>query len=304
MRSPVGIKQVFSFIAMPRASRARRHIADIGFIAAAVSLLSVAFSTSAGAALEPRLGGTMYYDTVLNITWMADPNAIAGTAYDDGVFSDDGKVSWVNALAWADSLDFGGYDDWRLPTVRPLNGDHWVLTAPLAYDGSKDRGYNIAAPGSAYPNSPASELAYMFHVNLGNKGYYDLAGNPQSGWGLTNRGPFSTLEAQIYWTGVVYPLPDRAFRFGFDYGVQLGDITTQSSNIFHAWAVRDGDVTAVPEPGSLGLVAVAVASLAWVRRRGKSRLCGDQGPQGVRCHQGQRNSPPSSTSLSSPSGTP
>jgi hypothetical protein len=241
-------------------------------VRAAIILLTAAFSTSAGAALEPRLGGTMYFDTVLQVTWMADANAIAGTPYDDGAVSDDGRVSWANAVAWADSLVFGGYDDWRLPVVRPLNGDHFVLTAPLAYDGSKDRGYNVAAPGSAYPSSPASELAYMFHVNLGNLGYYALTATdktdpPQPGWGLTNTGPFSDLYAEQYWTGTIYPLPNWAFRFGFGNGDQFGDDTTTQFNIFRAWAVRDGDVAAVPEPGSLGLVGAAVASLVWVRRR-------------------------------------
>jgi hypothetical protein len=240
-----------------------------------IVLLTAALSTSAGAALESRLGGTMYYDTVLNITWMADANAIAGTAFDDGVSPNDGRASWASAMAWADSLVVAGYDDWRLPTVRPLNGDYFVLTAPLAYDGSKDRGYNVGAPGSAYPNSPASELAYMFHVNLGNLGYYALTATdktdpPQAGWGLTNTGPFSHLYPEQYWTNTIYPLESWAFRFGFNYGDQLGDDTTQPFNIFGAWAVRDGDVIAAPEPASIGLVGIALVELAWVRRRVRS----------------------------------
>lgn len=224
------------------------------------------------AALAPRAGGTMFYDTVLDITWMANANAIAGTPFDDGAFNDDGRVSWNNALAWADALVFGGFDDWRLPSVAPLNGTNFVLTAPIAYDGSKDRGYNVSAPGSAYPYSTASELAYMFHINLGNLGYYALDATastdpPQPGWGLTNTGPFANLQADIYWTNTVYPLPNWAFRFDFDLGVQLGDDTTQPFNTWRAWAVRDGDVAVVPEPAGLSMVGAALAGLIWIRRR-------------------------------------
>jgi len=219
----------------------------------------------ASGALLPRAGGTMYYDDVLDVTWLGDANAIAGTPYDDGPLADDGRVTWGSAKAWAASLVFGGYSDWRLPTVRPLNGTHFDLTPPLAFDGSKDRGYNVGAPGSVYPGSTASELAYMFFTNLGNLAYYGVDATsksdpPQPGWGLVNTGPFVGLVPEVYWTGVDYPIPNWAFRFGMDFGVQLGDDYTHPSNLFHAWAVRDGDV-AVPEPASLALVGAVVAWL-------------------------------------------
>jgi len=217
----------------------------------------------------------MYYDTVLHVTWLGDPDAIAGTPFDDGVFPHDGRVSWANAVAWADGLVFGGYRDWRLPTVEPLNGTSFVLTSPGTFNGTKDKGFNISAPGTLYEYSPASELAYMFYVNLGNLAYYgldatDFTDPPQPGWGLTNKGPFANLQPATYWTGTVYPIPDWAFRFDFNLGQQLGDDTTNALNVFGAWAVRDGDVATVPEPMSIGLVGTAVASLFALRRRGKS----------------------------------
>src|SRR3989344_3850600 len=70
-----------------------------------------------------------YYDTVLNITWLANAN-YAGTA-----------MTWANANTWASGLNINGVTGWRLPTVSPIDG----TTADdftLAYDGTEDRGLN------------------------------------------------------------------------------------------------------------------------------------------------------------------
>ena len=65
-------------------------------------------TASANASLVGRLaltpGGTDYqaaYDDVLNITWVTNA-AISGLN------------NWDEQVAWADSLDYLGFDDWRL----------------------------------------------------------------------------------------------------------------------------------------------------------------------------------------------
>ena len=45
-----------------------------------------------------------FYDTVLDITWLRDANV-------------NGAMDWNTAVAWADGYSFGGYSDWRLPTM-------------------------------------------------------------------------------------------------------------------------------------------------------------------------------------------
>ena len=56
--------------------------------------------------------GGMVYDDVNNITWAADANLAQTSGYDAV-----GKMSWANAVAWADQLTLGGYTDWSLPTT-------------------------------------------------------------------------------------------------------------------------------------------------------------------------------------------
>lgn len=65
----------------------------------------------ANATLHDR-GGGLIYDDVLDITWLQDANYAQTSGYDG-----DGLMAWGDAVAWADSLVYGGYDDWRLPTT-------------------------------------------------------------------------------------------------------------------------------------------------------------------------------------------
>jgi hypothetical protein len=80
-------------------------------------------------------GGGLVYDDVLNITWLQDANFGAGSIYDSGVSTTDGRMLWANAAAWADNLSY--FDsvrnttwlDWRLPSVSPIGTSVLTTTA-------------------------------------------------------------------------------------------------------------------------------------------------------------------------------
>ncbi|MEO8225598.1 MAG: hypothetical protein ABI661_12410, partial [Gammaproteobacteria bacterium] len=97
---------------------------------------------SANASLISRAGGQAYYDDVLDITWLTDANAGAGTSYDDGPSATDGRMTWASAQGWVASLNAGpgylGATDWRLPTVT----DTAAPGCDYAYTGT-DCGYNV-----------------------------------------------------------------------------------------------------------------------------------------------------------------
>jgi hypothetical protein len=60
--------------------------------------------------------------------------------------------------------------------TNPVKGSSYYYTT-WSYDGSTDLGYNQSAPGSTYPGSTGSEMAYMFYYELGNLGLRDINGN-------------------------------------------------------------------------------------------------------------------------------
>src|SRR3989344_3407437 len=74
--------------------------------AAAVSGQGTWESTLQGRDLDGNLAtAEAYYDTALNITWLANANAGAGSIYDNGTSTTDGRMTWANARAWAISLN-------------------------------------------------------------------------------------------------------------------------------------------------------------------------------------------------------
>jgi hypothetical protein len=109
-------------------------------------------------------GAVFYYDTALDITWLRNWNASAGSSFDNGSSTTDGRMTWSNAVAWANALTVGAFDGWRLPMVGPSNG---TFDYAFSNNGSTDGG--TAKTGTGW--GTASEYGHMFYVTLGNKGF-------------------------------------------------------------------------------------------------------------------------------------
>ena len=229
-------------------------------VSVALATAGVLGSGLAQAALHDR-GGGLLFDDVLGVTWLQDANYAKTSGYDA-----DGLMNWSAANAWAGSLDISrvageSLTGWRLAANTPVGPD-W--NDAFSYDGSTDHGYNI--------RSPHSELSYMYYVNLGLKSYYDMSGAYQSDFGIfgdgtwggqNDVGPVKNLQSDAYWSGTAHaPYPAyKAWGFYAVVGYQYHYIQNRE---FYAWAVRPGDVAAVPEPevyalllAGLGLLAVA-----------------------------------------------
>lgn len=215
-----------------------------------VILLLLTF-TSANAALISRLSGQAYYDTVLDITWLADANYAQTSGYDaDGLMIWDAAQTWIGTLNTASYL---GASNWRLPTVT----DTGTSGCDFAYTGT-DCGYNV--------DLSTGEMARMFYSTLGNTAGFDTSGVATGGpcligpnYCLTNTGPFSNLQPDYYWSGTEYaPAAGNAWDFYFGEGHQDGN---DKSNGFYAWAVRPGDIALVPAPPAVWLLGTGVVGL-------------------------------------------
>jgi hypothetical protein len=190
-----------------------------------------------------------FYDLNLDITWLRDAGALPGGR----------PASWDAAKAWADNLSFGGYTDWRLPTLLD-NG------SPYSTAGGTVLGYNVLTLSG---NTVYSEMAHLWYVTLGNKAAIDPGnGTPvPSGTGLTNTGDFQNLSASPYWTDLEYERPighTEYWIFATSNGEQL---SMPPFNRNFAMAVRSGDVGVVPEPQTWAMLLGGLAVLSACRLR-------------------------------------
>lgn len=196
-----------------------------------------------------------YYDTVLDITWLADAIA-AGIA-----------MPWMDANAWAAGLNVSGITGWRLPINTPINGATYDTT--LSTDGTTDLGFATSAGWVDGSGTPVSEMGHMYYVTLGNLSICDPTlpwCTLQPGGGLSNTGPFSNLLGSTYWSGSVLD-STLVWDFDFDQGEQG---TNVKSPLFFAWAVHDGDVGTIPLPPAIWLFGSGLLGLIGFARRNKA----------------------------------
>ncbi len=229
----------------------RKKMKKIIPVALFVLITVVGVPFFAHAALIDR-GNGLIYDSELNITWLQNANLSRTNTFGvAGISAPSGQMGWETAMQWIATMNaanYLGYSNWRLPQTLPVNGTSYNYG--FNYNGSSDLGYNISAPGSAYPDSKGSELAYLYYVELGNKGGYGTNGNSQSGYGVTNAGPFINLANLpvpgavttyvIFWSGTPYSgaSADTEWSFRYDDGMQYAyDIY----HAFYVWPVLPGD---------------------------------------------------------------
>lgn len=181
-----------------------------------------------------------------------------------------GTMNWWGAKAWVNylnSISYAGETDWRLPIISPVNGSS--LNPTVSFDGTTDRGFNSAAV-----NGTASELAHLFYHELGNLGQFNTAGATQSGFGVTNAGPFANLEDSGYWSGTEAGAEYEqgatfAWIFATANGAQGAGPKTSQGSLFpyFGWAVSPGQVAPVPVPAAVWLFGSGLIGLVGLARR-------------------------------------
>lgn len=206
------------------------------------------------AALTP--GGTdyqAYYDSVLNITWLADANlaatnqfGVAGiecVALPTDCVVPPGAMDWDTAQTWLGAMNdahYLGVSNWRLPSAD-VNEDGVVqdcMMAPAAF--CRD-----------------NEMSYQYRWN---------------GVQVPTPSPFTNIASYVgfgyYGSGTEYAAdPDR--RWILNFGIYINNRNPKTAATY-VWPVSPGDIAVVPIPGTVWLLGTGLVGLGgrrWARRR-------------------------------------
>jgi hypothetical protein len=254
------------------------------YLLAGLLLWSASLTTHA--ALLGRLPSTpggsdyqAYYDTALNITWLANANLAKSNPFGvSGIDPNTGYMTWNTTQQWIAAMnaaDYLGQTDWQLPTTGPINGVSYQYTdaTHTGAIGTTDVGWNISAPGTAYAGSTVDQMAYLYYNELGNQSACDPVKSTatscvNSGVStMTNKGPFGSTVNDIYWSGTVDPnATAHAWEFGMASFSGLQQ-TQYTADQWAAWATLPGDITAVPLPGAIWFLSSGLLALVGVARR-------------------------------------
>lgn len=235
---------------------------------------------SAEASLVVPAGNSLVVnDTDLNVTWTQDANLFK-TMYDANpnlVSAIAGVMPTYNDPSWglqtiADSPVNDGYDDFNTTTGQMSwwGGQAWVAYLNhITYAGQTGWRLPNADPACGFNyNCSGSELGHLFYSELGGLASQSITTTHDGDYNL-----FSNVQSSVYWSGTEYaPFPLYAWRFNTLSGYQNFDF---KYNTFYGWAVRPGQVAAVPVPAAVWLMGSGlVGLLGWGRRKAGTWVLG------------------------------
>jgi hypothetical protein len=173
-----------------------------------------------------------YYDTILDITWLADANI-------------NGANDWTSQVAWATGLSFGIATNWRLPNMD-INTDNTIV------------------------NCSTSTLAECKDNEYGHLYYYGAGATLGNGITPSTAAPFDNVQSGIYWSGTPFSNPNAAYGLDFDTGTVIANAKTDLNFAMAVHDGIVGEVV-VPVPAAAWLFGSGFIGLFGLARR-KARI--------------------------------
>ena len=210
-------------------------------IGAAVLAACGLLPLQASATLLLSLDGTTVYDTVNNVTWLANANLAATDRFGLSICKGSGPQPCVNpsgsmgyqaAAAWVNAMNaanYLGHTNWQLPTT-PTNDSGCGKTGPTG--GNFGFGCTASAFGSLW-NA------------LGLKAPNTAVAIPSN-----TVGPFSNFQPYLYWSQSGAPPPAGNFTFSFATGWQGANTLP---NLLYALPMIPGKLPGTPPATGNGL---------------------------------------------------
>jgi len=206
-------------------------------------LIPLAAPLAAAPALVLSADGLTVYDTVNNVTWLADANSPASNRFGLPVCSGgpksqtcinaSGSMNYQTAAAWVAAMNasnYLGHNNWQLPTI-PLNDKNCGRTGPTGNNfgfgctaGALDSVYNtlgLKSPNTAVP-IPSNTA-----------------------------GPFSNIQPYLYWSQSNGGSPSAGnATFSFATGWQGANTLP---NFLYVWPMIPGKLPGTPPASGTGL---------------------------------------------------
>lgn len=193
-----------------------------GLAAVAVFCAGILSFSGAEAALGAGGNGETVYDTVRNVTWLANANLAATQRFGVRGINPDGSMSWTTAQEWIAAMNAAYY----------LGSSQWSLPATKLPDASCSQEPKSASFGFG---CTASQLGDLF--------YNELGGVKGSTIELTHNADyhlFNNFQPYLYWSSTPWTrVPNSAFSFSFGNGFQGTNVYV---NVMYAIAVAPGKV--------------------------------------------------------------
>jgi hypothetical protein len=196
-------------------------IVRAGFVATVFCVGILSFN-GAEAALVASENGETVYDSVNDVTWLANANLAATKSFGVRGLNPDGSMAWTTAQNWIAAMNAANY----------LGSNKWGLPATKLPDANCSQNPKSAAFGYGCIGSQMGNLYYNDFggvrgstIQLQHKPSYDL---------------FNNFQPYLYWSSTLWtPVRNSAFSFSFGNGFQGTNVFV---NAMYAIAVVPGKV--------------------------------------------------------------